>query len=125
MRAGQRTMTHRSAFSLIELLVVIAVIAIWAGIAIPRVANSLSHHRVDAAARGDLAAIEIVRNGQTVARAEPGDWKGRLEYTDGDDLDGLWLDSSWLGRFAYYYARVTCRSGAQAWSSPVWLRAGR
>jgi hypothetical protein len=32
------------------------------------------------------------------------------------------LESPHLGRFAYYYVRVTCASGAQAWSSPVWLK---
>ena len=34
------------------------------------------------------------------------------------------LDSPHLGRFAYTYTRVTCASGAQAWSSPVWLLCG-
>jgi len=54
-------MTHRSGFSLIELQVVMAMIGIWAGIAIPRVANSIAHHRVDAAARRIAADLELAR----------------------------------------------------------------
>jgi len=79
--------------------------------------------RATAAGESSLTAVEVVRNGRTIARAEPGDWQATLEHTDGDDLAGLWLESPHLGRFAYYYVRVTCASGAQAWSSPVWLRA--
>lgn len=76
---------------------------------------------VTAAARSDLTAIEIIRNGQTIAGHAPDDWTGTFEYADADDLSRLWLDSPHLGRFLYYYVRVTCASGAQAWSSPVWL----
>ena len=76
---------------------------------------------VSAAARGDIDAIEIARNGRTVARHEPGRWHGRMDFTDDEPLAGLWLDSPHLGRFVYYHVRVTCASGAQAWSSPVWL----
>ena len=32
------------------------------------------------------------------------------------------FESKYLGRFVYYYVRVTCVSGARAWSSPVWAR---
>lgn len=32
------------------------------------------------------------------------------------------FESKYLGRFVYYYVRVSCVSGARAWSSPVWLR---
>ena len=37
------------------------------------------------------------------------------------DLTKLMLTSRHMKRFVYYYVRVTCKSGAQAWSSPVWI----
>jgi len=81
--------------------------------------------RVSAAGRSDIVSIEIVRNGEVVHRLAPGGWQGVCVFEDGEDLEGLWLESAHLGRFVFYYARVTCASGAQAWSSPVWLRQGR
>lgn len=77
--------------------------------------------RVTAAGQSEIATIEIIRNGQTVHSQPVGDWRGACEWTDESDLSGQWLDSPHLGRFAYYYVRVSCPSGARAWSSPVWL----
>ena len=74
-----------------------------------------------AAGRGEIGSIEIVRNGATIAARTPGHWHTRLEHTDTDPLEGLWLDSPVMGRFVYYYVRLTCASGARAWSSPVWV----
>ncbi|MFP4058335.1 MAG: DUF3604 domain-containing protein [Candidatus Brocadiia bacterium] len=74
-----------------------------------------------AAARGEIAKLEVVRNGQAVHELRPGSWHAELAWSDERPLARLWLESPRLGRFAYYYVRVTCRSGAQAWSSPVWL----
>lgn len=37
------------AFSLVETVIVVVMLAIWAGIAIPRVADTIHHHRVDTA----------------------------------------------------------------------------
>jgi hypothetical protein len=79
---------------------------------------------VTAAVRSDIEAIDIVRNGETVHTEHPGGWGGTAEFTDDADLGALWLDSPHARAFAYYYVRVTCRSGAQAWSSPVWLMRG-
>jgi len=76
---------------------------------------------VTAAGRSDIERIDIVRNGETIHTHRPGSWRAAFTHTDGADLSAAWLDSAYLGRFAYYYVRVTCRSGAQAWSSPVWL----
>ena len=76
---------------------------------------------VAAAGRSDVTRIDVVRNGQTIHSQPVGDWRGGLSFTDTDNLAGLWLESPHLGRFVYYYVRVTCTSGAQAWSSPVWL----
>ncbi|MGB2819367.1 MAG: hypothetical protein WBF17_00195 [Phycisphaerae bacterium] len=74
-----------------------------------------------AAGRSDIERIDVVRNGETIHSHAVGGWAGGVSFTDADDLSGLWLESEYLGRFAYYYVRVTCASGAQAWSSPVWL----
>ena len=76
---------------------------------------------VAAAGRSDVERIDVVRNGETIHSHAVGNWCGRAAFTDAADLGGLWLESKHLGRFVYYYVRVTCASGAQAWSSPVWL----
>ncbi|MHC4716294.1 MAG: CehA/McbA family metallohydrolase domain-containing protein [Planctomycetota bacterium] len=88
----------------------------WADERVPRTV------RVLAAAAGRIESVEVVRNGETIASHRPGSWTARFEHTDTDPPPGLWLDSAVLGRFVYYYVRVTCASGARAWSSPVWLR---
>ena len=73
------------------------------------------------AAKTDIENIEIVRNGQTLFRCEPETWQTVVEYSDHDNLAQLVLTSPHIGRFVYYYIRVTCKNGAQAWSSPVWI----
>ncbi len=91
----------------------------WPDLARPR--------RVLARAAGlsRISAVEIVRNGETIARGEPDGWRAELDFTDEQDLSDRLLTSPHLGRFAYYYVRVTCAGGAQAWSSPVWLVGAR
>ena len=69
-----------------------------------------------------VSLIEVVRNGETVHAFAPNDWHGEFEFRDADDARALMLPSKHIGDFVYYYVRVTCASGAQAWSSPVWLR---
>ena len=76
---------------------------------------------VAAAGKSDIESIEIVRNGAVIHDRNDAGWHCRCSYTDEENLGDVWLDSKYLGQFAYYYVRVTCRSGAQAWSSPVWL----
>jgi len=76
---------------------------------------------VTAAGRSDIERIDVVRNGQTIHSVRGSDFVARQRFTDTDNLTGHWLESQRLGRFAYYYVRVTCASGAQAWSSPVFL----
>ncbi|HUT34427.1 MAG TPA: hypothetical protein VNE39_13155 [Planctomycetota bacterium] len=77
--------------------------------------------QVAAAAQSDIVAVEVVRNGETIHRHPAGAWQAALLFDDEVSLDGLWLESEHLGCFAYTYVRVTCASGARAWSSPVWL----
>ncbi|MCK4297925.1 MAG: hypothetical protein KAX80_00245, partial [Planctomycetes bacterium] len=48
-------------------------------------------------------------------------WHATVVHTDTEDLGSIARESKYLGKFVYYYLRVTCSSGAQAWSSPVWL----
>lgn len=76
---------------------------------------------VVAAARTDIETIELVRNGRTVESLAPGNWWARHIFSDAEDLSAACLTAPALERFAYYYIRVTCTSGARAWSSPVWL----
>lgn len=78
---------------------------------------------VTAAAQSDIVSIDVIRNGRVIVSQRPGDWHAKLTARDNDAMDSLWLDSKYVGRFVYYCARVTCASGAQAWSSPVWLQA--
>ena len=77
--------------------------------------------RVTAAGKSDLTSIDVVRNGETLFSAQPDGWLFEGSFTDEEDLGDSSLDSHHLGRFTYYYVRVTCASGAQAWSSPVWF----
>ena len=77
--------------------------------------------RALAAGKSDLVSLEVVRNGETIHRVEPGDWRGEVDFTDEEPLDDLALRAPRFGRFVYYYLRATCASNAQAWSSPVWL----
>jgi hypothetical protein len=78
--------------------------------------------RATAAAQSDITAIEVVRCGRTVHRAAVGAWRGEVRWVDEARLEEAALESPHLGRFVYYYVRVTCASGAQAWSSPVWIQ---
>jgi len=73
------------------------------------------------AAKSDIVRIDLVRNGTTIHSVSPGSWKARLSYEDGEDLKKLKMVSPHVRSFVYYYVRVTCESGAQAWSSPVWI----
>ncbi len=79
---------------------------------------------VTAAAAGDIASVEIIRNGQAIHTQQGLSWKMAFDFTDADDLADSALASKDPGGLAYYYVRLTCRSGAQAWSSPVWLSIG-
>jgi len=77
--------------------------------------------RITAAAQSDIVSIEVVRNGVTIHTHPVHRWHESFEWIDEQSLAGQTLESSYLGRFAYYYVRVNCTSGAKAWSSPMWL----
>ncbi len=71
------------------------------------------------AAPGNIKTVEFVRDGQTIKTFTPGSWHGGFEFED-SEVQNDWLHSSRIGNFHYYYVRITCLSGALAWSSPVW-----
>lgn len=73
------------------------------------------------AAKSDILRVDLVRNGETIHTAAPGSWKTRFTYEDQKDWDTSKIHSPHLDATVYYYVRVTCESGAQAWSSPVWI----
>ncbi len=86
-----------------------------------RMANELRTIRVSVAAQSDITSIELIRNGEVIHKHSCTGWHDALTCTDEDDWERVALESRYLGKFVYYYVRVTCSSGAQAWSSPVWL----
>ncbi len=77
---------------------------------------------MDVAARSDLRRIDVVRNGETIHSEAPDGWRTRLVFEDGDPAGAVATAASGR-RWVYYYVRVTCSSGAQAWTSPVWFEA--
>jgi hypothetical protein len=77
------------------------------------------------ATRTPIDRVEVVRNGEDVHTVRPDgeDWRATVGFADEADLAEVAFEpAGWFERpFVYYYLRVTCQSGAQAWSSPVWL----
>ena len=73
------------------------------------------------AAKSDIVRVDLVRNGATLHTLTPTSWKTHFIYEDRADMNKLKIRSPHLSGFVYYYMRVTCKSGAQAWSSPVWI----
>ena len=76
---------------------------------------------VTVAGQSDIDKVEIIRNGECVHRVAGDAWQAHVTWCDEASLNALRLPSPHIGPFVYYYVRVTCMSGAQAWSSPVWL----
>ena len=86
--------------------------------------NSLTQAReitASVAAQSNILKVELVRNGSTIYTLAPENWHTDFNYTDNEDIDAAALTSETGEKFVYYYLRITCESGAQAWSSPVWL----
>jgi len=75
------------------------------------------------AAETDIVSIDVVRNGEDIYSERGHDWELEFEWTDEESLtDVAFAPRGGFDRpFVYYYLRVTCESGAQAWTSPVWL----
>ncbi|MFW6125326.1 MAG: hypothetical protein ACOC46_04190 [Pirellulales bacterium] len=94
----------------------------FGGMTKPTGADTPRDARATVAAKSNITQIDLVRNGRDIRTVSPDDWRAEVEWQDDEPLDELWLESKHLGRFAYYYLRVTCESGAQAWTSPVWIQ---
>lgn len=76
--------------------------------------------RVLCGAQEEIAVVEIVRNGDVIYTHRPRSWKAGFTFTDTEPLDMCAINAPGMGtNFAYYYVRVTTRSTAKAWSSPV------
>ncbi len=79
----------------------------------------------EVATRTNLERVDVVRNGEDVHSVTPAaeGWRATVDFADDAELSDVAFEpSGWFDRpFVYYYLRVTCESGAQAWSSPIWL----
>jgi len=77
------------------------------------------------AGKSDVTSVELIRNGETLAEQKLDTWHGAFEFADDVPFDEIAMDSKYVGRFAYYYVRANCASGAKAWSSPWWMVDGQ
>ncbi len=77
-----------------------------------------------AAACSDIERVDVVRNGETLHSCYPEGWQVRLEFDDVERNRWLSPAGEFNSGFAFYYIRVVCANGTQAWSSPVWLTRG-
>jgi hypothetical protein len=66
--------------------------------------------KVQVVGEDELASVEMVRQGETVFVAAPGE----------ESFEHEWIDSGYEGP-AWYVLRVTQVDGHRAWSSPVWF----
>ncbi|MBS3762620.1 MAG: hypothetical protein KGZ25_04860 [Planctomycetes bacterium] len=73
------------------------------------------------AAKSSIRSVELVRNGETIETLNPDTWNAHFACTDTDKQNRFMELPGGSRKQAYYYLRVTCESGAQAWSSPVWV----
>lgn len=91
------------------------------GAAAPLAAARRPRIDVLVAAQSEITGVDIVWNGETIRSERPGGWQFHLDADGGDSALSLEAPPPDGRRFAYCYVRVTCSSGAQAWSSPVWF----
>lgn len=75
------------------------------------------------AVESTITRVDIVRNGEDVYSQAGDGWEMQLGWTDDEPLADLAFPpaGAFSRPFVYYHLRVTCQSGAQAWTSPVWL----
>ncbi|MCK5844325.1 MAG: hypothetical protein KAG97_06430, partial [Victivallales bacterium] len=73
------------------------------------------------AGKGDIESVEVVRNGETLKKFTPETWLFFACCEDADKFADIAAPSKHIGNFVYYYVRARMKSGASAWSSPVWI----
>lgn len=74
------------------------------------------------AAESTVESVEIIRNNEVIHRHTPGDWEGRLEWTDTEAAQATPVLDFETGKpTIFYYIRVTAQADARAWSSPCWF----
>lgn len=73
------------------------------------------------AAGSDIESVEIIRNGNVMAYYPVKSWYFTSSFEDSQPFEEVCLESKYIGYFCYYYIRVNCVNGSQAWSSPVWF----
>ena len=78
---------------------------------------------ITVAGKGDIESIDVIRNGETLKTFAPDFWNFKNSFEDTDDLQEIALSSNYINNFIYYYVRVVLKSGARAWSSPIWITA--
>jgi len=64
-----------------------------------------------AAGTSNIERIDIIRNGITLSRREPGTLDCEVYYVDEEPLECP----------VYYYVKVVQKDGEMAWSSPIWI----
>lgn len=73
------------------------------------------------AGKEKIAIIDLVRNGIVHHTVRPDTWHVEFEFTDDIDFETIAMHSKFIGKFVYYYIRVSFDNDAQAWSSPAWI----
>ncbi|NOZ23324.1 MAG: hypothetical protein GXP25_19800 [Planctomycetes bacterium] len=91
---------------------------VWQDASVPRKID------VEAAGESDIVRVDVVRNGRDIFSAKGGGWQAQVSWVDEENLPGVAYPpgGAFDCPFVYYYIRVTCASGAQAWTSPTWFK---
>jgi hypothetical protein len=74
----------------------------------------------------NISSVELVRNNEVFAMAEPGQLDVKLHWIDRKPFDEVALPSTKWSKnpFIFYYLRVRQVDGEMGWTSPVWVEMG-
>lgn len=75
--------------------------------------SRIEHRDIEIVAAGTskIERIDIIRNGKTISRREPGTLDCEIYFVDEEPLE----------KDSYYYVKVVQTDGEIAWSSPIWI----
>lgn len=77
---------------------------------------------VRAAGMRKLASVQLLRNNEVIAQADPDAMTFDGVLADEEPLEGLLVEPRFgTEPFCWYYLRVTQEDGHMAWASPIWL----